>query len=133
MGEFIVPIADAFDLDHPHVVAPDIGTSSTLFAAAANPGRFRCLVIGSGGAAVPITVTGVLNDWVEATDVEPYRQFGGRKIVEIALSTIGGYTPSDEIREDYLVCVAGAGHFCWEDKPDAYASMVAPWWQESSR
>jgi hypothetical protein len=69
------------------------------------PGRFRSLVIGSCGTAVPITVTGVLKDWVEATDLEPYRQFGGRKIVEIALSTIAGYTPSDEIREDYMVCV----------------------------
>lgn len=197
MGEFIARIADAFDLDHPHVVAPDIGTSSTLFAAAANPGRFRSLVIGSGGAAVPITVTGVLKDWVEATDLEPYRQFGGRKIVEIALSTIAGYTPSDEIREDYMVSyegdrfadtipyaqayreqlpllrdllpgietpvrivqgsddqvvppvnaeylgdrlphsrvdfIAGAGHFCWEEKPDEYASLVTQWWQENSR
>jgi pimeloyl-ACP methyl ester carboxylesterase len=197
MGEFIVRIADAFGLDHPHVVAPDIGTSSTLFAAAANPGRFRSLVIGSGGAAVPITVTGVLKDWVEATDLEPYRQFGGRKIVEIALTTIAGYTPSDEIREDYMVSyegdrfadtipyaqayreqlpllrdllpgietpvrivqgsddqvvppvnaeylgdrlprsridfIAGAGHFCWEEKPDEYASLVAQWWQENSR
>jgi pimeloyl-ACP methyl ester carboxylesterase len=197
MGEFIVRIADAFDLDQPHVVAPDIGTSSTLFAAAANPGRFRSLVIGSGGAAVPISVTGVLKDWVEATDLEPYRQFGGRKIVEIAMSTIAGYTPSDEIREDYMVCyegdrfadtipyaqayreqlpllrdllpgietpvrivqgsddqvvppvnaeylgdrlphsrvdfIAGAGHFCWEEKPYAYASLVAQWWQENTR
>ncbi len=71
MGDFIVRIADAFGLDRPHVVAPDIGTSSTLFAASAHPGRFRSLVIGSGGAAVPITVTGVLKDWVESTDLEP--------------------------------------------------------------
>lgn len=197
MGDFIVRIANAFDLDHPHVVAPDIGTSSTLFAAAANPGRFRSLVIGSGGAAVPITVTGVLKDWVETTDLEPYRQFGGRRIVEIALSTIAGYTPSDEIREDYMACyegdrfadtipyaqayreqlpqlrdllpgietpvrivqgsddqvvppvnaeylgnhlphsrvdfIAGAGHFCWEEKPDEYASLVAQWWAENTR
>ena len=196
MGEFIVRIADALDLDHPHVVAPDIGTSSTLFAAAANPGRFRSLVIGSGGAAVPITVTGVLKDWVEATDLEPYRQFGGRAIVEIALSTIDGYTPTDEIREDYMACyegdrfadtipyaqayreqlpllrdllpgietpvrivqgsedqvvppvnaeylgdrlphsrvdfITGAGHFCWEEKPDKYASLVAQWWAENA-
>jgi len=196
MGEFIVRIGDAFDLDHPHVVAPDIGTSSTLFAAAANPGYFRSLVIGSGGAAVPITVTGVLKDWVEATDLEPYRQFGGRAIVEIALGTIAGYTPSDEIREDYMVCyegdrfadtipyaqayreqlpllrdllpgiktpvrivqgsddqvvppvnaeylgdhlphsrvdfIAGAGHFCWEEKPGEYAALVAQWWAENT-
>jgi pimeloyl-ACP methyl ester carboxylesterase len=32
----------------------------------------------------------------------PYRRMGGRQIVEIALSTTDGYTPSDEIREDYM-------------------------------
>jgi pimeloyl-ACP methyl ester carboxylesterase len=102
MGDFIIRIADTFGLDNPHVVGPDIGTSSSLFAAAAQPGRFRTVVVGSGGAAVPIQVTGVLKDWVEAADLEPYRQFGGRNIVEIALSTIAGYSPSEEIREDYL-------------------------------
>jgi pimeloyl-ACP methyl ester carboxylesterase len=107
MGDFIIRIADTFGLENPHVVGPDIGTSSSLFAAAAQPGRFRTVVVGSGGAAVPIQVTGVLKDWVEATDLEPYRQFGGRNIVEIALSTIAGYRPSDEIREDYLSAYEG--------------------------
>lgn len=107
MGEFIVRIADAFELDKPHLVAPDIGTSSTLFAAAAHPDRFSSLVIGSGGAAVPITVTGVLKDWVESTDLQPYRQIGGQAIVEAALSTIDGYTPSGEIRDDYIDCYRG--------------------------
>jgi pimeloyl-ACP methyl ester carboxylesterase len=107
MGEFIVRIADTFGLDNPHVVAPDIGTSSVLFAAAGHLGRFRSLVIGSGGAAVPIQVTGVLKDWVESTDLEPYRKLGGRKVVEIALSTIAGYTPSDEIRKDYMLSYEG--------------------------
>ncbi len=107
MGDFIIRIADTFGLDNPHVVGPDIGTSSALFAAAAQPGRFRTVVVGSGGAAVPIQVTGVLKDWVEATDLEPYRQFGGRNIVEIALGTIAGYSPSAEIREDYLSAYEG--------------------------
>lgn len=107
MGDFILRIADTFGLDNPHLVGPDIGTSSSLFAAAAQPGRFRTAVVGSGGAAVPIQVTGVLKDWVEATDLEPYRQFGGRNIVEIALSTIAGYSPSAEIREDYLSAYEG--------------------------
>jgi pimeloyl-ACP methyl ester carboxylesterase len=102
MGDFIIRIVDTFGLANPHLVGPDIGTSSALFAAAAQPGRFRTVVVGSGGAAVPIQVTGVLKEWVEATDLEPYRQFGGRKIVEIALGTIAGYVPSDEIREDYM-------------------------------
>jgi pimeloyl-ACP methyl ester carboxylesterase len=195
MGDFIVRIADAFGLENPHLVAPDIGTSSSLFAAAARPGRFRSVVVGSGGAAVPLQVTGVLKEWVEAPDLELYRQLGGRKIVELSLSTIEGYTPSEEIREDYMSCyegdrfartvpyaqsyleylplladllpdiqipvrvvqgsedqvvptvnaeflasrlphsrvdlIAGAGHFCWEEKPDEYASLVTAWWEDA--
>ena len=48
MGEFIVRVADAFGLDNPHVVGPDIGTAAALFAAARRPGRLRSLVVGSG-------------------------------------------------------------------------------------
>ena len=154
------------------------------------------IVVGSGGAAVPLDVTGVLKEWIEAPDLEPYRQIGGRKIVEIALGTIAGYTPSDEIREDYMSCyegdrfadtipyaqsyreylpelakllpgiqtpvrivagaddqvvpgsnaeflherlpnaqvdlIAGAGHFCWEEKPAEYAALLTSWWDRAN-
>src|SRR5215468_8311534 len=59
MGQFILNVADAIGLHNPHIVGPDIGTSSVLFAAAANQDRFRSIVVGSGGAAVPLDVTGV--------------------------------------------------------------------------
>jgi pimeloyl-ACP methyl ester carboxylesterase len=107
MGDFIIKAADAFGLRKPHVVAPDIGTAATLFAASARPGRFASLVIGTGGAAVPITVGSPLKEWVEATDLEPYRQIGGRKIVEIALDTIADYTPTAEVRDDYIASYDG--------------------------
>ncbi|BBZ39410.1 alpha/beta fold hydrolase [Mycobacterium conspicuum] len=195
MGQFILRIADALGLDNPHIVGPDIGTSSVLFAAATEPGRFRSVVVGSGGAAVPLDVSGVLKDWVEASDLQPYREIGGRKIVEIALGTIAGYAPPDEIREDYMSCyegerfadtipyaqsyreylpqlaellpgiptpvrivagadddvvpttnaeflherlpnsqvdlIAGAGHFCWEEKPTEYAALLTGWWDRA--
>jgi pimeloyl-ACP methyl ester carboxylesterase len=54
MGEFIIAAADAFGLEHPHVVAPGIGTPAALFAAARHPGRLRSLVVGSSAAAVPL-------------------------------------------------------------------------------
>jgi pimeloyl-ACP methyl ester carboxylesterase len=41
MGHFILSVADALGLDNPHIVGPDIGTSSVLFAAAADQDRFR--------------------------------------------------------------------------------------------
>jgi pimeloyl-ACP methyl ester carboxylesterase len=62
MGQLILHVADALGLDNPHIVGPDIGTSSVLFAAAAEPDRFRSVVVGSGGAAVPLDVTGVLKE-----------------------------------------------------------------------
>jgi hypothetical protein len=46
-------------------------------------------------------------DWIEATDLEPYRQIGGRAIVEVALGTIAGYTPSEEVRDDYIASYDG--------------------------
>src|SRR6202453_1842603 len=54
MSEFVIRAADAFGLEHPHVIGPDIGTAAGLFAAALHPGRLRSLVVGSGGAAVPL-------------------------------------------------------------------------------
>ena len=73
MGEFIVRAADAFGFEHPHVVGPDIGTGAALFAAALYPGRLRSLVVGSGGAAVPLQLGSLLKDWVESTDLEGFR------------------------------------------------------------
>jgi pimeloyl-ACP methyl ester carboxylesterase len=107
MGEFILRVADAFGLENPHVVGPDIGTSSSLFAAAAQPGRLRTLVIGSGGAAVPLQLTGLLKEWVEAPDLAPYRKTDGRDVVAAVLQTIEGYTPSAQIREDYMASYEG--------------------------
>jgi pimeloyl-ACP methyl ester carboxylesterase len=54
MGEFIIRLAEAFGLEHPHVAGPDVATGAALFAAARYPGRLRSLVVGSGGAAVPL-------------------------------------------------------------------------------
>jgi hypothetical protein len=34
MGKFVIRVADAFGLESPHVVGPDIGTAGGLFAAA---------------------------------------------------------------------------------------------------
>jgi pimeloyl-ACP methyl ester carboxylesterase len=107
MGEFIVRLADAFGLQQPHVVAPDIGTGASLFAAALYPGRFRSLVVGTGGAAVPLQLGGVLKEWVEAPSLEPYRKIDGREIVTAAIATLERYKLTDAAREDYLASFAG--------------------------
>ena len=107
MGEFVVRVADAFGLEQPHVVGPDVGTGASLFAAALYPGRFRSLVVGTGGAAFPLQLGGVLKEWVEAPSLEPYRKIDGRQIVTAVIATLERYTLTDAAREDYLASFAG--------------------------
>jgi pimeloyl-ACP methyl ester carboxylesterase len=107
MGEFVIRIADAFGLEHPHVVGPDVGTGASLFAAALHPGRLRSLVVGSGGTAYPLQLRWVLKDWVEAPDLEGYRSANPREIVAGALTAIERYTLPDAVREDYLASYEG--------------------------
>jgi pimeloyl-ACP methyl ester carboxylesterase len=107
MGEFLIGIADAFGLEHPHVVGPDVGTGAALFAAALHPGRLRSLVVGSGATAVPLQLGWVLKDWVQAPDLERYRSADPREIVAGALTAIERYTLPDAVREDYLASYEG--------------------------
>ena len=107
MGEFVIRIADAFGLEEPHVVGPDIGTSASLFAAASYPGRLRSIVVGSGGAAFPLELGGVLRDWVEAPDLDGYRSADPREIVAGALTDIERYALPDDVRQDYLSSYEG--------------------------
>src|SRR6266849_6588041 len=88
MGEFIIRAADAFGLASPHVIGPDIGTAAALFAAALHPGRLRSLVVGSGGAAVPLQLGSRLKDWVESPDLDSLRSVDPRQIVAGALTGI---------------------------------------------
>jgi pimeloyl-ACP methyl ester carboxylesterase len=102
MGEFVVSAADWFGLEHPHVIGPDIGTGASLFAASLYPGRLRSLVVGSGGAAFPLQLGGAVREWVEAPDLEGYRDADPRQIVSGALSGIERYALPDFVCEDYL-------------------------------
>ena len=107
MGEFIIRAADAFGLGNPHVIGPDIGTAAGLFAAALHPGRLRSLVVGSGGAAVPLQLGSLLKDWVQAPDLEAFRSADPRQLVASALTSIERHTLPDPIREDYLSSYEG--------------------------
>jgi len=107
MGEFVIRLADAFGLEQPHTVGPDIETGALLFAAADNPGRLRSIVLGSGGASFPLELGGILNDWVVAPDVERYRAIAGRDIVSAAIGGIERHQLPDTIREDYLSAYDG--------------------------
>jgi pimeloyl-ACP methyl ester carboxylesterase len=108
MGEFVIRIADAFGLERPHAIGPDIGTGALLFAAASHPGRLRSLVVGSGGASYPLELGEPLTGWVGAPDLDAYRRLDPRQIVAGAVAGIEStYAVPDWIREDYLSAYEG--------------------------
>src|SRR4051794_13344449 len=106
MGGFLAELIAEVDLGTPHLVAPDVGTSAALFAAAAHPERIAGVVVGTGGASVPIQLGEPLASWVLDPDLDKYRRMDPRAIVTVAVDTIAGGVP-DEIRADYLDCYDG--------------------------
>ena len=106
MGSFLAALIAEVDLGRPHIVAPDVGTSAALFAAAAHPERIATVIVGTGGAAVPIELGEPLRSWVLDPDLDKYRTMDPRTIVNVAIDTIAGGVP-DDIRADYLDCYDG--------------------------
>jgi pimeloyl-ACP methyl ester carboxylesterase len=106
MGEFLALVIAEADLGTPHIVAPDVGTSAALFAASAHPERIASVIVGTGGAAVPLQLGEPLRSWVLDPDLDKYRRIDPRAIVTAAADTIAGGIP-DEIRADYLDCYDG--------------------------
>jgi pimeloyl-ACP methyl ester carboxylesterase len=106
MGDFLAALITEADLGTPHLVAPDVGTSAALFAAAAHPERIASVTVGTGGAAVPIQLGEPLASWVLDPDLEKYRKMDSRAIVSTAIGTIAGGVP-DRTRADYLACYDG--------------------------
>ena len=106
MGEFLAQLVAEAELGTPHIVAPDVGTAAALFAAAAHPDRIASLIVGTGGAAVPIQLGEPLASWVLDPDPGKYRAMDPRVIVGVAVDTIAGGIP-DDIRADYLACYDG--------------------------
>jgi pimeloyl-ACP methyl ester carboxylesterase len=106
MGEFLARIIAEADLGTPHIVAPDVGTSAALFAAALQPERLATIVVGTGGAAIPIDLGEPLKSWVLDPDLDKYRKMDPHAIVNVAVDTVAGGVP-DDIRADYLECYGG--------------------------
>jgi pimeloyl-ACP methyl ester carboxylesterase len=111
MGAFLVDLVGECELGRPHLVAPDVGTSAALFAAADSPGVVASVVVGSGAAAVPIALGDPLRGWVLDPDIERFRCADSAAIVTTALATVAGYVFPHAIREDYLESYAGDRFF----------------------
>ena len=106
MGQFLADLIAEADLGRPHLVGPDVGTSAALFAAAAHPERIASVIVGTGGAAVPIQLGEPLASWVLDPDLDKYRRMDPGAIVGAAIDTVAGGVP-DDIRADYLDCYQG--------------------------
>jgi len=106
MGGFLARLIAEADLGRPHVVAPDVGTSAALFAAAAHPERIASVTVGTGGAAVPLELGEPLRSWVLDPDLDKYRKIDPGMIVDTAVGTIAGGI-ADEAHADYRACYAG--------------------------
>jgi pimeloyl-ACP methyl ester carboxylesterase len=106
MGEFLARLIPEADLGTPHIVGPDVGTSAALFAAAAHPERIASVIVGTGGAAVPLQLGEPLASWVLDPDLDKFRRMDPHAIVNVAVDTIAGGVP-DEIRADYVACYDG--------------------------
>jgi pimeloyl-ACP methyl ester carboxylesterase len=106
MGEFLAELIAEAELGTPHILGPDVGTSAALFAAAAQPERFATVIVGTGGASIPLQLGDPLKSWVVDPDLDKYRAMDPRAIVNVAVDTIAGGVP-DDIRADYLDCYDG--------------------------
>ena len=106
MGDFLVQVIVEADLGTPHIVGPDVGTAAALFAAASHPERIASVIVGEGGAAVPLQLGEPLASWVTDPDLDKYREMDPRAIVNAAVDGIAGGVP-DEVRNDYLDCYDG--------------------------
>src|SRR5271155_201878 len=106
VGEFMPLILEAFGLEQPHVVAPDVGTPACLFAAANHPGIFKSLVIGSG-ATDHTDIGGILDEIVNAPSLEPFKDLTGEQFVRGAIANMTKYKLPDFALQDYLLSYAG--------------------------
>lgn len=106
MGDFLNELIDEANLGRPYIVAPDVGTSAALFAAAAHPERIVGLIVGAGAAAVPLQLGEPLASWVTDPDFDKFRAMDPRAIVNAAMDAHAAGVP-DDIRADYLTAYDG--------------------------
>ena len=105
MGEFLARVTVEADLGRPHILAPDVGTSAALFAAAAHPENLASVTVGTGGAAVPLQLGEPLRSWVLDPNLDKYRKIDPQVIVDTAVGTIAGGI-ADEVHADYRASYA---------------------------
>lgn len=107
MGDFTVRFAAELGLDQPHGLGPDIGTAALLCAAAYHPGTFGSVVVGAGAATFPLHTGGLLQTFVEAPNLDPFRQLDPAEVIRGSVAQIKNYDVPDLVRDDYIASYAG--------------------------
>ena len=102
MGEFLYRFIAELGLGTPHLVAPDVGASAALFLAARHPGAARSLVVGGGGAAYPLDVTGTLADIIAAPGIEAFEGQDIRTTIGASVEPVAPHDREPDIWEDYV-------------------------------
>ena len=197
MGHFILKVADALGLDNPHIVGPDIGTSSVSVCRRRRPGQIpqhrrrqwrsrgtaRCHRRSQGvdRSARP----GALPPDRRAQDrrdrpghhrgLRPVRRDPRRLHVLLRRRSLRRHHPvrpelpripsrtrqaaarhpntsadrcrsrrpggapgsnakflHERLPNAQVDLIAGAGHFCWEEKPAEYAALLTSWWDRAN-
>lgn len=99
MGDFLIRIMDALDIERAHVVAPDVGTLAVLYAASRHVERFESIVGGSGGTSEPLFGESLRQ--IVASSKSDFADFdGGKRVYELVKSTARVSIP-EAILEDY--------------------------------
>ena len=101
MGEFLGDFISGLGLGRPHLVAPDVGASAALFLAARHPDAVTSLVVGGGGAAYPLEVTGTLADIIAAPGIEVFRGMD-RATLGASVEPAAAHGQEPEVWEDYV-------------------------------
>ena len=102
MADFLYQFIGQLGLGTPHLVAPDVGASAALFLAARHPDAVRSLVVGGGGAAYPLEVTGSLADIIAAPGVEAFEGFDARANIGATVEPAAPRELEPDIWEDYV-------------------------------
>ena len=102
MGDFLGRFITALGLGPVHLVGPDVGASAALFLAARHPELIRSLVVGGGGAAYPLDVTGTLADIIAAPGTEVFEDQDIRATVGASVDSAAPRDLEPDIWEDYV-------------------------------
>jgi pimeloyl-ACP methyl ester carboxylesterase len=107
MGDFVVKIASALNVEHFHAMGPDIGSPTLLFTASHYPEVVQSLVIGSGASVFPLQIDGILKSMVEAPNLDEFRKLDPAQVVLGAASSVKNYDMPQLLKDDFVASYAG--------------------------